>query len=174
MPALCCSLTVSASTALMRPSALRVGSSTSLRERHRAAERAAGDAAGDVDRRAARALEADGVPAGIVRIGGRDDRRRFLADDERLAAADEHVDLAVALFDRADVDVLRELVDEQVALVEQVVGRLVGARVRGGNLVVEVGNALRERRDFGRLAGDRAFDLLAELAELRVVGLIRN
>ncbi len=43
-------------------------------ERHHATERAARDAVGDVHRRAGRTLQADGVPGGIVGIGGRNDR----------------------------------------------------------------------------------------------------
>ncbi len=64
-----------------------------------------------------------------------------------------------------------QLVEQRVALVEQVVGRLVGACVRGCDLVVEIRDALGERRDLGRFAGDRGFDLLGEPVELRVVGL---
>ena len=93
-------------------------------EIQQAAERAAGNVATDVDR-AARRLQ-----------GNRELRRNrtdpaivvswfdVRTDHERLAAADEYVDRAAVLPHGVHGDLLRELVEQAVALIEQVVRRL--------------------------------------------------
>ena len=113
-------------------------------EIQQAAERAAGNVATDVHR-AARCLQGNRELRGIERILDRRELVHVRAEHERLAAADEHVDGAAVLHHGVHGDLLRELVEQAVALIEQVVRRLpAGAGDARRNLVVQARDALRD------------------------------
>ena len=91
-----------------------------------AAERAAGDTARDVDRAApVSAARAACVPDRADPLRG--DLSTPGAEHQRLAIADEDVERAIAFGDHGDAHLGGQLVDELVALIEQIVGRLAGS-----------------------------------------------
>ena len=60
-----------------------------------------------------------------------------------------------------------QLVDELIALVEQIVGRLAGLLDRDGDVAVQACDALRERGNFARFAAEPGVHLGRHLAQAR-------
>ena len=73
-------------------------------------------------------------------------------EHQRLAGADEHIQRGLAFGDHGDAHLRRKLVDELVALIEQVVGRMAGLLNGSGNVAVQARDALCEHIDFTGLA----------------------
>jgi hypothetical protein len=132
------------------------------------AQLAARHVAGDVDRPRRRA-QRDPDARCVERIGRRGERGRLVAEHERLARADEDVQRTVVLGHRADGYPGRQLVDQQVALVEQVVRRLPRATHRSDDLLVEVGDRGRERVHLVHRGADALVQFPGEPRELAVV-----
>jgi len=95
----------------------------------------------------------------IERIGRDRDLRWLVSQYQRLSVADEHVDRRSVGGDGRDAYLLRQLTDELVALIKQVVGRLPALLKRDGDVVVEPGDTLGERRDFLRLDAEPRIEL---------------
>ncbi|ABA51048.1 Planctomycete extracellular domain protein [Burkholderia pseudomallei 1710b] len=133
-------------------------------EREQAAERAARERhVGQILRgpRLGRAGDALRYDRELARIGRRSDGRELIAriaDDERLAARQEHAVVAVALHDLHARE-LRELRHREIALVEELVRRL-ALRARRRDLLVQ----LRDLRGV-------AVDLRDGVGELRIHAL---
>jgi hypothetical protein len=106
---------------------------------------------------------------GIERIGDRRDFRSSGAEHQRLAVADEYVDRAGAFGDRGHAHLGGDLVDQAVALVEQVVRRLAGILGGNGDFAVETGDALRQQGHLARFAGEARIDVGGHLAQPPVV-----
>ncbi len=114
------------------------------------AELAARDAARDVHG-ARCSLQRQLHAFGVERILGRGDLRGRGAQHQRLAGADEHIQRGLAFGDHADAHLRGKLVDERVALIEQVVGRMAGLLNGSGDVAVQARDALREHIDFAGL-----------------------
>ena len=119
-----------------------------------AAERSAGHDARQVHGARARA-HGQQCSLRIERVNGRGDLRGLDAEHQRLAIADEYIECRIAFGDDGNAHLARQLVDERIALVEQVVGRLAALMERGRNFAVEPGDSLRERGDFLRFDAER-------------------
>ncbi len=133
-------------------------------------ERATRDAARDVHRAGGR-LQRQAQALRIDRIGGCGQRRGGGAEHQRLAVADEDVQRRVAFGDGRHAHLAGELVDEQVALVEQVVGRVAGVLHRHRDVAIQARDALRHLVDlagFGRELDVHAF---GHFPQAGVVGL---
>ena len=168
MPSRCCAFTTSLSATAMRPSALCAGSSCSLRKSSRPPSappetlRLMSTELPGVCRAIVSRVESNGSCTVVSWLHVR-------AEHQRLAAADEHVDGAAVLLHGVDGNLLRQLVEQAVALIEQVVRRLpAGAGDARGDLVVQPRDALRERVDLGHFALDARIDLVADLVQARV------
>ena len=68
------------------------------------------------------------------------------AEHQRLAGADENVERGFAFGDHGHADLGGQLVDELVALIEQVVGRLAGLLDGHGDVAVEARDAAAPAR----------------------------
>src|SRR5690606_24727303 len=85
-------------------------------EPEQAAKAATRDGAGDIDGTYAR-LHRQSLARRIVRIGSRHHASRIVAHHQRLTVADEYVHLVVVGGDDADVHMLRQFIQQAIALV---------------------------------------------------------
>src|SRR6185437_39691 len=132
-------------------------------------ELAATDLGSDVGGSAAAAADGDAELRGVIGTLDGAHLRRITAGHERLAGADVDVHRAVALGSGVYRYVPAQLVDELVALVHQLVGRLAGGG-SGGDLPVERGNVAGDAVDLRDIAPQLCLELRAELRDLRIVG----
>ena len=133
IPEWCCSLTTSDRPNAMRPNELRAGSSISSRKSRTPPNvppvRLCVMSVAPLVARTA-------TPCRVRSYGlvVTESCAPLIAEHERLTVADVDIHAAVVLFDNAYVDVSGELIEQPVALVEQVIGRLTGAGKTGGDL----------------------------------------
>ncbi len=132
------------------------------------AERTAGDVASDVDRTAL-CPHRDAEAGRIERIlHGRDfvgDR----AEHERLAVADEHVHRAAVLLHGVDRHLLRELIEQLIALIHQIVRRLTAGTGKARlDVRVDIRDALRERIDLLYFAAQAEAHFIVHVLQARI------
>ena len=120
----------------MRPSSLRAGSSIWLRQSS-SPPSVPPDTTRDRSTVPAGVLQRQQCAFRIERIDLGGDLRRLRAEHQRLAIADEYVERRIAFGDDGNADLGRQLVDERIALIEQVVGRLAALLDGDGDVAVE-------------------------------------
>ncbi len=135
-----------------------------------AAQRAARNTARDVDR-AAGGLQRELQARGIERILHRRDGGGRGAQHQRLTIADENVERGIALGHHGHAYLGGQLIDELIALIEQVVGRLSGLLDGHRDIAVQACHALRQHGDFAGLDGQPRIHVGGHFAQPRVVTL---
>ena len=118
---------------------------------------------------AAPSLEREFQPSRRRRVGRDGERARLVAEHQRGAAADDQIERAVAPGERPHVEVRGQVLDQAIALVEQVV-RAVGAAssVARDDAPVQVGDPRGEIVDRVDVGAQAPGDLVARVVEPRL------
>ena len=140
-------------------------------ETQQATKAATGHLLRDVDREATGLADDQFFVICRLRVVGHGQGVVVAADHQRLTGADEYIHRPVTLFQRRHVGELAEVVDQLVALIEDVVGDAAGGAVQCADPRVDRSQRLRKGVDLTDLAFEVAVQLMADILQPAVEGI---